>query len=132
MVYRGMEPGSGGQPFVGRSTRRLGVRVPEDIAPNAAGEVRPGTGGMSVAPGTMWNLPNHRRPRSMLNGSTGPAGDRVHAIDPSELMKQPLDVRPHPPGSARHANVEPSMQMSLRTYEDALARTRPSWMQAWP
>jgi hypothetical protein len=131
-VFRGMEPGLDGLPLVGRSVRKLGVRVPGDIAPNADGDVRPGTGGMSVAPGSMWNVPNHRRPRGMLNGSTGDAGDRVYAIDPAEIMKRPLSVRPHPPESTLHAHVEPSRQMSLGAYEDALATTRPSWVQAWP
>jgi hypothetical protein len=99
---------------------------------NAAGDVLPGTGGMSVAPGSMWNVPNHRRPRGMLRGSTGHAGDRVYSIEPAEIVNQPLSVRPHPPGSTLHAHVEPSRQMSLVAYEDALAATRPSWIQAWP
>lgn len=132
MVFRAMEPGPDELPLLGNSARRLGVRVPGDIAPNAAGDVLPGTGGMSVAPGSKWNVPNHRRPRGMLRGSTGHAGDRVYSIDQAEIVKQPLNVRPHPPGSTLHAHVEPSRQMSLVAYEDALAATRPSWIQAWP
>src|SRR5215470_14646297 len=129
MVFRGMEPGLNGLPLLGRSNRRLGVRVPDDIAPDSSGNVHPGTGGMSVAPETMWNLPNHRRPRGMLRGSTGPAGDRVYGIDPEAIAKHALHVRPT---SIRHANVEPSIQMSLAMYEDNLARTQPSWLQVWP
>jgi len=84
---------------------------------------------MSVAPDSVWNLPNHRRPRGMHRGSTGPAGDRVYAIDPATLKQQPLDIRPTSP---RHATVEPSRQMRLAVYEAALTATRPSWIQAWP
>jgi len=105
------------------------VRVPWDIAPDAAGDVHPGTGGMSVALGSMWSLPNHRRPRGMQRGSTGPAGERVYGIDPPDLQRQPLDIRPTSP---RHATVQPSMQMNLAAYEGALAATRPSWRQLWP
>ncbi len=129
MMFRGMEPAPDGLPLVGRATRRLGVRVPEDIAPDAAEDVHPGTGGMSVAPDSMWNLPHHRRPRGMQRGSTGPVRDRVYAIALAALKQQPLDIRPSSP---RHATVEPSRPMPLATYEDALTATRPSWIQAWP
>jgi len=132
MAFRGMEPGPGGLPLVGRSTRRLGVRVPGDISPDAGGDVRPGDGGMSVALGSMWNLPHHRRPIGMLRGSSGPANDRVFAIDEAAVRRQRLDVQPDPPGSPRPAVVEPSMQMSLATYESSLANTRASWQQVWP
>src|SRR6266436_2697862 len=129
MVFRGMEPGPNQLPLVGRSTRRLGVRVPEDIAPDAAGQVHPRTGGMSVALGSMWNLPNHRRPIGMLRGSSGRPSDRVFGINEIDLRKQPLDTRPAPPGSPRHAVVEPVQQMTLGAYESALANTRASWLQ---
>src|SRR5882724_11681217 len=132
MVFRGMEPGPNQLPLVGRSTRRLGVRVPEDIAPDAAGQVHPRTGGMSVALGSMWNLPNHRRPIGMLRGSTGPANDHVFAVAEAANRRQRLDVRPDPPGSPRHAVVEPSEQMSLAEYESSLANTRPAWRRVWP
>src|SRR5262245_56793422 len=113
MVFRGMEPGPTGLPLLGRSNRRLGVRVPGDLAPNSGGNGHPGTGGMSVAPDTMWNLPNHRPPRGMLRGSTGPAGDRVYGIEPEVVVDQSLFVRLT---SVRHANVEPSTVMSLASY----------------
>jgi len=47
----------------------LGVRVPLDIEPHASGCVRPGTGGMSVAP-RLADLPPHRIPRR-LRGLAG-------------------------------------------------------------
>src|SRR2546430_2606362 len=74
--FRTMTRADDGLPVVGRSARSLGVRVPEDIQPDAAGRVVPGQGGMSVAPGSFWNLPNHRRPRGLGRGSTGPCGFR--------------------------------------------------------
>lgn len=129
MVFRGMQPGQNGLPLLGRSSRRLGVRIPEDIAPDSAGNVHPGTGGMSVATFTMWNLPNHRRPRGLLRGSTGPAGDRVYGIEPEEVADHSLFVRLT---SIRHANIEPSIEMSLASYESNLAGTQTSWVQVWP
>ena len=129
MVFRGMEPGPNGLPLLGRSSRKLGVRVPGDITPDSAGNVHPGMGGMSVALATMWNLPNHRRPRGMLRGSTGPAGDRVYGIEPEVVADHSLFVCPT---SIRHANVEPSIEMSLASYESNLVRTQPSWVQVWP
>lgn len=103
--------------------------MPGDIAPDDAGNVVPGTGGMSVAPTSMWDVPHHRRPRAMGRGASGPAQDRVYAIDPVAIMNEPLDVRQQ---SAVHSFVEPSVKMRLAAYETALASTRTSWVQAWP
>ena len=132
MLFRVMEPSPDGLPLVGRSARRLGVRVPHDIPQDAGGYVHPGTGGMSVAPSSMWNLPNHRRPKGMGRGSSGPADDRVYAIEEMALRSQPLDVRVDPNAPAVHAFVEPSMRMPLARYDTSLENTRISWGQAWP
>lgn len=129
MMFRGMQPDADGLPRVGSDSRRLGVRVPHDMRPDAAGSVHPGTGGMSVAPDSMWNVPNHRRPRGMLRGSTGPAADRIYAIDSPDVRSHSLDVRQTSP---LHALIEPSVQMALAAYEAALVSTRPFWRQAWP
>lgn len=130
--FRAMQPDSDDRPLVGRSGRTLGVRVPQDIGPDQAAMVHPAQGGMSVAPETLWNVPNHRRPRGLGSGSTGPLGDRIYAIDTRAIQERGLAARPDPAAPNRHAFVEPSKSMSLDRYERALVSTRPSWQHAWP
>ena len=130
--FRSMAPAADELPAVGRSARMLGVRVPEDIQPDAEGNVRPGIGGLSVAPASIWNLPTHRRPRGMKHGSTGKPADRVYAVSGDALAGHRLGARPDPHAPARHAFIEPTTVMPLTTYEDAVAATRPVWRQAWP
>jgi hypothetical protein len=128
MYYRAMTPGQDGSPSVGRSARRLGVRVPGDIAPDASGRVAPGAGGMSVAPDSQWNLPNHRRPRRLGRGSTGPDEDRVFSILPQPLQNRGLVARPDPVAPAIHAFVEPAEVVQLPVFESSLVATRPDWI----
>lgn len=137
MLFRTMTPGQDGFPLAGRSKRQLGVVIPGagidprrvDIAPDPGGDVHPRSGGMSVAPETMWNLRLHRRPRGMSRGATGQAIDRVYAIYPVAVSTEALDVRATSPV---HSLVEPSRPMDLATYERALAATRAEWHQVWP
>lgn len=77
--FRSMTPGFDGRPKVGRSRRTLGV-VPDDLRLRVDGWLEPGQGGMSVAPDSIENLPNHRRPRSWGRGSMGPDADRIYSI----------------------------------------------------
>lgn len=127
-----MTPGEDGQPVVGRSARWLGVRVPRDIAPDTAGFVAAGQGGMSVAPNSMWNLPHHRRPRGLGRGSTGPDDDHVFSVEGASLDGRGLDARPDPLAPAIHAFVEPRERIALARFEAALAATRPEWHRVWP
>ncbi len=85
-----------------------------------------------MSPGSMWNLPNHRRPRSMGRGSTGPAGDRVFAVEGACVDAPPLATRPDPARPEKHAFVEPSEPIPLDGFEAALAATRPHWRPVWP
>jgi hypothetical protein len=110
----------------------LGVRTPQDIATDAAGMVNPGTGGLSVAPDSFWNLPNHRRPRGMLRGSTGHPLDRVYAVASTSIPETSLRVRADPRAPTKHAFIEPAAPVRLSGYEEALAGTRPLWTQVWP
>lgn len=133
MIYfRSMLPAQDGLPAVGRSARSLGVRVPRDIEPDAEGRVRPNTGGMSVSPASIWNIPHTRRPRGLGRGSTGPAADRVYSINSTSLTRQELELRADPRAPTLHALVEPRAETRLETYEGALASTRPAWRQEWP
>ena len=130
--YRAMTPDVDGLPKAGRSARMLGVRVPEDIVSDENGFVRPGTGGMSIAPNSAWNVPNHRRPRGMYMGSTGKYDDRMYALTDSGIPADKLKVRPDPLQPDRHAFVEPAVTAELARYESDLANTRNDWRQVWP
>ena len=130
--YRAMTPHADGLPKIGRSARMLGVRIPEDIDPDEKGKVRPGIGGMSVAPNSVWNVPNHRRPRGMHMGSTGNSEDHMYAIADAAIPVDKLAIRPDPKQPRRHAFVEPATSAELSTYETDLANTRNHWRQVWP
>lgn len=122
-----MTPAEDGLPRGGRSARALGVRVPQDIQPDAEGAVIPGIGGMSVAPGSILNLPNHRRPRAYGSGSTGPDEDRIYAVEDDSLAAHPLLLQPDPNRPTRHATIEPEERTPLESYESALTATREDW-----
>ena len=132
MLFRVMQPAKDRLPQVGPSSRKLGVRVPDDIEADSNGDVGPGTGGLSVTPSSMWDLPHHRRPRGMGQGASGPPNDCVYGIEEDELRPHPLVVRPDLHSHRPHAFIEPSWRMQLTVYEAALANTRNSWLQVWP
>ncbi|OGK81165.1 MAG: hypothetical protein A2050_05905 [Candidatus Rokubacteria bacterium GWA2_73_35] len=132
MYFRAMTPHVDGLPMRGRSARTLGVRVPQDVNPDAAGYVNPGTGGLSVAPDSMWHVPNHRRPRGMGHGSTGPVQDHVFSIAPVALRDNRLVARRDPVAPIVHALIEPQQRVRLEEFERSLDATRPWWQQAWP
>jgi hypothetical protein len=136
--YRSMIE-EGGRPVIGRSATALGVRVPPsqptDITPDAAGNVHPGSGGMSVVSGWRhlkpWRIPLHLRPvfpaaagRSvglrcwrMGTGTFGLAGPAAPGL---AFAPDPRDPN--------HATLEPDRVMALADYEAALAATAPQWV----
>ncbi len=118
-LYRGMREGSDGKPECGLTGRTLGVRVPEDIEPDAGGHVQPGTGGMSVAPDDPMRLRPHRRPRALL----GTSPDAVFALAVTELG---ATLTPRQDGPT-HALVEPASTTQLPFYIASLHATRPNW-----
>ena len=119
-LYRGMKAAADRMPECGTSGRTLGVRVPEDIAPDANGRVHPGSGGMSCAPDDPMLLRPHRRPRSLLG--TGP--DAVFAISVADLGEA-LAARKD---SVTHALVEPVATTELHSFITALYATRTRWI----
>jgi hypothetical protein len=130
-----MTPAEDDLPVVARSARALGVRVGgpnSDVVLDDEGRVAPGTGGMSVAPTSMWNLPNHRRPIGMGRGSTGKEEDRVFSIERENLAKADLKVRLDEYRPTKHAFVEPVEPVVLPSYETKLASARADWVQEWP
>jgi hypothetical protein len=78
-------------------------------------------------PSSVWNLPNHRRPRTMGRGSTGSNSAQVFRIRSSAVDQRSLGVRPDPAAPEVHATVEPSAPVRLEQYELHLADTRPDW-----
>lgn len=116
-----MKKSDDGSPECGSTGRTLGVRVPEDVAPDGDGCVHPGGGGMSVAPDDpMWLRP-HRRPRTL--GGTGP--DPVFRADIAGLPGS-LTARQD---AASHALVEPAARVQLPFYIIALHGTRLLWSE---
>jgi hypothetical protein len=130
--FRAMTPDVDGFPQTGRSARMLGVRVPQDIAADEKGFVKPETGGMSVAPNSAWSVPTHRRPRGMGKGSSGRIDDRIYALANTAVPSDKLKVRLDPEYPQRHAFVEPAIAIDLKGYEMNLVATRNDWKQVWP
>jgi hypothetical protein len=132
-LFRIMSPAEDGARKVGRSARELGIRLGIDINADAENMVSPDSGGISVSPDSMWNLPVQRRPRSMGRGSTGrDNGDVVYSIEDGDLPATGLRWRPDPRNPKVHGTVEPVARVALTEYEAALARTRGNWKKRWP
>ncbi len=119
-LYRSMKRSADGYPECGPSRRQLGAKVPGDVTVDE-GQVLPETGGMSVAPHRLMNLPQHRRPPRF--GGTGK--DPVFVID-SEKVVGPLTYRPDPRDET-HGYIEPSTKQPLGGYQEALCQTRKDW-----
>lgn len=118
-----------GLPRFGESGRYLGARPslpgrePDgDIPATEDGAVHPGTGGMSVSPPPVDNLPPHRRPPEY--GGTGK--DPVFELETDGLSGD-LRYRPDPYSPARHGFIEPSRAMSFEEYRQAIFDTRILW-----
>jgi len=133
-IYRAMSE-QGGKPMVGPSARSLGVRVPPlptyDIPMEANGTVRPGTGGMSVAP-TWRELPPHRIPmrlRALAQDACGNDADACWRMGEGPFehaqVTPALNLRPDSP---RHGLVEPAVVVSVAEYQADLAATRDQWV----
>jgi RHS repeat-associated protein len=120
-LYRGMKSDGKGVPELGASKRTLGAMPDVDI-PVVSGYVSPGTGGLSVSPGSPYNLPSHRRPPEF--GGTGK--DPVWGIRPCDLGLD-LSYRPDPFNPSKHGFIEPSRPMKFNEYQDALGATRWLW-----
>ena len=129
-AVRTMTP-DGDFPMIGQTARSLGVRVGDaDDIPERDGFVRPGTGGMSVAP-RIEDLPRHRIPRRLRHRvpeATGRVGDVCWVLGEGPFEDGPvaerLLLRPDKPG---HGLVEPAEAMATGEYLAGLAATRESW-----
>jgi hypothetical protein len=121
-LYRGMRTAPDGTPAVGPSARMLGVRPHVDIPVDPAGYVRPGTGGMSVAPDAPRNLPRHRRPPQY----DGTGEDPVWCLQERDLGPN-LRYVPDDVLLPIHGVVEPAITMTFTAYQHALEATAPHW-----
>ena len=134
LIYRAMIVDGDGRPKVAPTSRGLGVRVPPaakpDITPDAAGLVKPGTGGMSVSPNwrdlPYWLIP--ARLSHLVYGAIGRddaacfrMGDGPFASGPVTVG---LDLRVDGP---THGLVEPASETAVADYQQALADTRDEW-----
>ena len=125
VVYRAMKEDSDGKPLAGRSGRTLGVRISGQFADIKIDNcrVRPETGGMSVTPDTVGQLPKSRLPKSL----GGEGRDPVFSFNVDDLPST-LDLRRDRP---THALVEPSMCCLFQDYERNLHGTREDWTKSY-
>src|SRR5215218_7787968 len=100
-IYRVMQADDR-KPMLGESRRTLGVLVPGDIHPDAAGRVHPGMKGMSVSP-SLRDLPPHRIPkrlRHLVLAAEGKDADFVWSMGEGAFVAGPvtsgLQLRPDP------------------------------------
>ena len=134
LIYRVMEQ-DGEYPMVGDTSNRLGVRAGTDLAVDEHGSVRPGKGGMSVAP--EWKLLPYflipKRLRPLVPAARGTNARRCWKMgeglfEPGDVAEG-LTLRPDRPG---HGVVEPRELTSLGAFQAALAATRESWTDGEP
>src|SRR5687767_4379168 len=110
-LFRSMRSAAGGGPKIEPAARGLGVRPGIDVVATAADElVRPGEGGISIAPDDPKHLPVHRRPPSLH----GTGSDPVWWIEEGDLGPD-LVYRPDP-ARAGHGFVEPAREMILQEF----------------
>lgn len=122
LIYRAMKRAADDLPVVERSARGLGVRPNVDIPVNPKGQVEPGTGGMSTAVDSPYDLPRHRRP-AVFNGV---GRDPVFVL-PQREECEGLVVRADQGPQSAHRAVEPARTCLLEQYEADLEATRPQW-----
>jgi hypothetical protein len=121
-----MWPDVDGFPQIGDEGPRLGVRTINsdgdgDVAPDAAGSVHPGGGGMSVTVDDLKLLPGHRKPKWLGGKFKG----LVFMIDLARVPKALNVVQQGP--EQHHFVFEPANIMSLVDLRHEVVSTRPDW-----
>jgi len=129
-MYRVMKA-DGKRPALGASAMTLGVRSGKDIEPDGDGQVRAGSGGMSVRPRlldvpAMFLPPRLRHLNRNAGGNNSSVvwrlGDGPFASAP---VSTDLSLRPDAPN---HGVVEPTGPLSFDAYQAALWATRDQWV----
>jgi hypothetical protein len=125
-VFRGMEPDSDGAPVVGRSAKKLGVRVEGDnvdVHPSVTGTVSTGEG-VSANTKVGGILP-HRLPTAF--------GGRARGVDLYSLEAGDLpEGLVFTPDHGSHGTIGPAFEMPLEQYESLLESTRDLWSRVEP
>lgn len=118
-IFRPMRPADDGKPALGRSLSTLGVRPDHDLPVDADGCVAPVTGGMSVTPDRVEDVPPTLLPRAL-------GGEGRHPLFKVAVDQLPptLAVRVDKP---KHANVEPAARCVFEAYELEVQKTRTFW-----
>lgn len=119
-VYRGVTE-DGGNPALGESARKLGVRKGTDITIDDKDNAVHDEKGMSTSPDDPKNLPSHRRPLEF--GGTGK--DPVWETDSSSLTNDKIEWFEDKPGE--HGIVRPKKDMPYNDFKDSLEGTQNSW-----
>jgi hypothetical protein len=124
----------GDKPKTGPTKKTLGVKGGndrfDDIAPDANGNVHPGTGGMSVAPN--WrNLPEHRIPKRLRHLYPRASGSDDYACwrmgtgaFESGPIAEKLNLAVDKP---KHGMLQPAGVMTLAEFQAVLAATQDLW-----
>ncbi len=135
-IYRVMKE-DGHQPLLGETASTLGVRVPADIQLDVAGNVSPGTGGMSVcrSVAALNRMPARMIPsrlRAIVPGAAGNDNLFVWSLGQNqwsaheESVAAGLQLRPDA-SDRQHGFVEPDNVVSLEVYREAIAATQSLW-----
>ncbi len=118
-LYRTMTVDNDGMPLCGSKDGELGARVPRDIKPDAADNVHPATGGMSVFLDPQKIHP-HFRP-VMLGG--------LSALPLFSISSDALgDSLVFQEGKRSHGVVGPKITMALPAFQRTLCNTRTQWI----
>jgi hypothetical protein len=136
-----MKCGEDGLPVVAQTASGLGVRIKldegtGDIPVDGAGEVSPGTGGMSVRP-SINSIPPQMLPKRLKEAfpdlfpeargnSTYCVWSMGEGLFETSSLTDNLDLRLDP-DEDDHGFVEPSSQMSFDDYFGAVVATRQQW-----
>jgi hypothetical protein len=125
-LYRGMTD-DGKKPKIGDSARNLGVRQEEITVQQRDGKnfiIANDKEGMSTAPDTPRNLPEHRRNKDW----GGKGKDPVWEIDDSKVTGALKAFQDKP----THVTVAASQDMLLEDFKAALSNTQNNWQKALP
>lgn len=128
-----------GKPMLGDSKATLGVVFEgnnPDVIPTEAGDIAPGTGGMSVAP-SIAQLPTHRIPERLkpyYKDATGKNHYVCWSLGKGEfedgMITDELVLRVDRP--LEHGLIEPNILMTKGLFQDAVAATRDLWINDEP
>jgi hypothetical protein len=106
----------------------LGVKTEDpkpDIVPDENGAVYPFSGGMSVSPDTLRNLPDFKLSPRFGGNNNNP--DPVWCINSAFVYG--TNGLQYTGESATHGLIEPNKAMPLMTYQRYLSATQPFWIK---